>query len=48
MAELLRLYHSSDEAAVARCMLALSRTSIPYIESIDGETFRGAKRAGGN
>ena len=39
--ELLRLYHSSDEAAVAHCMLALSRTSIPYIESIDGETFVG-------
>ncbi len=39
MAELLRLYHSSDEATVMRCMLALSRTSIPYIESIDGETF---------
>ena len=43
MAELLRLYHSSDEAAVTRCMLALSRTSIPYIESIDGETFVGQK-----
>ena len=41
MAELLRLYHSSDEADVAHCMLALSRTSIPYIESIDGETFVG-------
>ena len=41
MAELLRLYHSSDESAVTRCMLALSRTSIPYIESIDGETFVG-------
>ena len=41
MAELLRLYHSSDEAAVARCMLALSRTSIPYIEFIEGETFVG-------
>ena len=41
MAELLRLYHSSDEAAVARCMLALSRTSIPYIESVSGETFVG-------
>ena len=41
MAELLRLYHSSDDAAVTRCMLALSRTSIPYIESIDGEIFVG-------
>ena len=41
MAELLRLYHSSDEADVTHCMLALSRTSIPYIESINGETFVG-------
>ena len=39
--ELLRLYHSSDEAAVEHCMLALSRTSIPYIESVAGETFVG-------
>ena len=41
MAELLRLYHSSDESAVNACMLALSRTSLPYIESIDGEIFVG-------
>ena len=41
MAELLRLYHSSDEAAVDNCMLALSRTSIPFIESVAGETFVG-------
>ena len=31
MAELLRLYHSSDEAAVKYCMLALSRASIPIL-----------------
>ncbi len=41
IAELLRLYHSSQESAVASCMSALSRTSIPYIESIEGETFVG-------
>ena len=41
MAELLRLYHSSDDAIVTRCMLALTRTSIPYIESMGGETFVG-------
>ena len=41
MAELLRLYHSSDDAAVTSSMLALSRTSIPYVESIDCELFVG-------
>lgn len=41
IAELVRLYHISDEAAVERCMLVLSRTSIPFIETIDGETIVG-------
>ncbi len=39
LAELLRLYHVSDEARVSQAMAALSRTTIPYIESIDGENF---------
>lgn len=39
LAELLRLYHVSDEARVAQAMAAISRTTIPYIESIDGETL---------
>lgn len=39
LAELLRLYHVSDEARVAEAMAAISRTTIPYIESIDGETL---------
>lgn len=43
IAELLRLYHISDEAGVEQCMLALSRTSIPFIEAIDGETIVGRK-----
>lgn len=43
IAELLRMYHVSDEKAVASRMLALTRTSIPFIESLDGETFVGRK-----
>lgn len=43
IAELVRIYHVSDEAAVEQCMLALSRTSIPFIEAIDGETIVGRK-----
>ena len=43
IAELLRLYHVSDEASVEQSMLALSRTSIPFIESVDGETIVGRK-----
>lgn len=43
MAELLRLYHVSDDEAVSQAMLALSRTSIPLIEAIDGEVFVGKK-----
>jgi hypothetical protein len=39
IAELLRLYHASDEEVVGQRMLALTRTSIPFIESQDGETF---------
>lgn len=38
IAELVRLYHVADEASVHQCMLALSRTSIPFIETLDGET----------
>lgn len=39
IAELLRLYHKADEASVEQAMLALSRTTIPFIESLDGETI---------
>ena len=42
MAELLRLYHKSDEKAVADAMLALTRGSIPLIEAIKGEIFVGS------
>lgn len=41
IAELLRIFHTSDEAAVSQCMLALTRTSIPYVEAIDGEVIVG-------
>ena len=41
MAELLRLYHKSDERAVRDAMLALTRGSIPLVESINGEIFVG-------
>lgn len=40
-AEFLRLYHRSDEPAVADSMLALTRGTIPMVESINGETFVG-------
>jgi hypothetical protein len=43
IAELLRMYHVSDEQIVSQRMLALTRTSIPFIESLDGETFVGRK-----
>ena len=43
MAELIRLYHVSDDAGVRHAMAALSRTSIPLIEAIDGEAFVGKK-----
>jgi hypothetical protein len=43
IAELLRIYHVSDEQIVSQCMLALTRTSIPFIEALDGETFVGRK-----
>jgi hypothetical protein len=39
IAELLRLYHVSDEEMVSQHMLALTCTSIPFIEALDGETF---------
>jgi hypothetical protein len=39
IAELLRMYHVSDEEIVRQRMLALTRTSIPFIEALDGETF---------
>jgi hypothetical protein len=41
IAELLRLYHKSDEKAVADAMLALTRGTIPMVESINGEVFVG-------
>lgn len=41
LAEMLRLYHVSDEKAVAQAMMALSRTAIPFVEAIDGEIFVG-------
>lgn len=39
MAELLRLYHHPDEKGVAEAMTHLSRATIPFVESIAGETF---------
>jgi hypothetical protein len=39
IAELLRMYHNSDEGAVSRCMAALTRGSIPFVEAIEGEVF---------
>jgi hypothetical protein len=39
IAELLRLYHVSEEKIVSEHMLELTRTSIPFIEAHDGETF---------
>jgi len=41
LAELLRLYHKSDEKAVVDAMLALTRGSIPLVESINEEVFVG-------
>lgn len=41
MAELLRLYHQSDERAVRDTMRALTRGSIPLVESINEEIFVG-------
>lgn len=43
LAELVRIYHVSDEKSVARCMLVLSRTAIPFIESVGGEIVVGKK-----
>ena len=43
IAELLRIYHVSDEQIVSLRMLALTRASIPFIEALDGETFVGRK-----
>jgi hypothetical protein len=43
MAELLRLYHVSDDKVVAQAMAALSRTNIPFVEVVNGETFVGQK-----
>lgn len=39
IAELLRMYHVSDEDTVRQRMLALVRTSIPFIEAVDGEVI---------
>lgn len=41
IAELLRLYHVSDERVVKERMLALTRTSIPFVEALGGEIFVG-------
>lgn len=41
IAELLRLYHKSDEKAVSDAMLALTRGTIPMVESVNGEVFVG-------
>jgi hypothetical protein len=41
IAELLRLYHVSDDRAVEQAMAALTRTAIPLIEAIGGEIFVG-------
>ena len=43
IAELIRLYHVSDENDVVSAMDILSRTTIPMIETIDGEVFVGKK-----
>jgi hypothetical protein len=43
IAELLQIYHVSDEEIVREGMLALTRTSIPFIEALGGETFVGWK-----
>lgn len=43
IAELIRLYHVSDEKDVVSAMNILSRTAIPMIEAIDGEVFVGQK-----
>ena len=37
LAEFLRLYHSSDEQAVAEAMAALMRGHVPFVEIIAGE-----------
>ncbi|HTO11476.1 MAG TPA: hypothetical protein VMQ51_07880 [Candidatus Binatia bacterium] len=37
LAEFLRLYHSSDEQAVAGAMAALMRGHVPFVETIAGE-----------
>jgi hypothetical protein len=37
LAEFLRLYHSSDEQAVAEAMAALMRGHVPFVETIAGE-----------
>lgn len=39
MAEFIRLYHASDLEATQQLMMALTRTSIPLIETIADETF---------
>jgi hypothetical protein len=43
IAELLRIYHASDEEIVSQRMQALTRASIPFIDARDGETFVGRK-----
>ncbi|MEQ8387372.1 MAG: hypothetical protein RLP16_05420 [Alphaproteobacteria bacterium] len=39
MAELLRLYHASDDRTIAAAMNVLMRTAIPFVEAINGDTF---------
>ena len=41
LAELLRTYHSSDDNAVGQAMAALTRTAIPFVETVDGEVIVG-------
>jgi len=38
MAELLRLYHSTDDSVVAAAVTALSRGHIPFVETFEGES----------
>ena len=39
VAELIRLYHVSDEKDIASAMVVLSRTVIPMIEKVGGDVF---------
>lgn len=39
LAEFVRLYHHGEESKVAQVMLALTRSMLPFVESIGDETF---------